>query len=531
MDRSEWDPRSLENYDEEGNLKESLMLSPTSFPKERFTKTGESYYYTNTKEDGTVVPITNKSWSLKNLAYPLNVPFGGKKQNNLGDWTLLSWAANQALSQLAPVVSTVRGGKTIINQRSTNKAKKLFMKVDEDLNIADAKNVTPGTSTLTGTTTKGTIKPGFVTDSSGQLVSPGYDVGFRSYLRGGGKVENYPIASQAVNLLKDTSTGIASGKITKSKNYLERINEKTAIVERNEQVQQLIKLKQAGGKVTNNDMRDVMSNIGSHVTKWFDQKNQLPEVKKLKQPFLDHYKQRSNLITKFDSQIKHVLGLKGLGIDTNTGHIVSLKGDPNWKKKSLTPTSPLDVVGSNLSKYAEEGRSNRRHGELNLFERLTLQQINRPSSQMEEAIKFVNERPDLKNWTIEDEILESVKMNQLARGDTTADALELREMVEGDLKRAGLFDSSKESQILKELLIDMYTKDIVKSATDPIQLLKEGKIQPDDPLLKKKAWLSGANRRGDQSIWNQYRHDQAKKPIIDEIIRKESKLTKLPKSN
>jgi len=425
---------------------------------------------------------------------------------------------------LAPLLSTAVGARMLVHRRGLNRAKSLYMKVDENLNIADAKNVTPGTSTLTGTTTKGALQS---KEGALQTRISQFQAGASKSTRDLNLTTDYAKGS----LLKDTSTGIASRKITKSKNYLERINEKTAIVERNEQVQQLIKLKQAGGKVTNNDMRDVMSNIGTHVTKWFDQKNQLPEVKELKQPFLDHYKQRSNLITKFDSQIKHVLGLKGLGIDTNTGHIVSLKGDPNWKKKPLTPTSPLDVVGSNLSKYAEEGRSNRRHGELNLFERLTLQQINRPSSQMEEAIKFVNERPDLKNWTIEDEILESVKMNQLARGDTTADALELREMVEGDLKRAGLFDSSKESQILKELLIDMYNKDIVKSATDPIQLLKEGKIQPDDPLLKKKAWLSGAGRRGDQSIWNQYRHDQAKKSIIDEIIKKESKLTKLPKTN
>jgi hypothetical protein len=141
MDRSKWDPRSLENYDEEGNLKESLMLSPTSFPKERFTKEGKRYYYTRKNEEGVIEPITSggvaetiksltplvdmvnpikgitnhlfkdvttersdsTDWSLKDLAYPLNVPFGGKRQGNLSDWTFTTWATNQALSQISAV--------------------------------------------------------------------------------------------------------------------------------------------------------------------------------------------------------------------------------------------------------------------------------------------------------------------------------------------------------------------------------------------------------------------------------------------
>lgn len=46
----------------------------------------------------------------------------------------------------------------LVHRRGLNRAKSLYMKVDENLNIADAKNVTPGTSTLTGTTTKGALQ-------------------------------------------------------------------------------------------------------------------------------------------------------------------------------------------------------------------------------------------------------------------------------------------------------------------------------------------------------------------------------------
>ena len=139
MDRSEWDERSLDNYDEEGRLKESLMLNPMAVPEEKFTREGKSYFYTRTLDDGTVEPITSGSigdtlkqlaplanlanpfmgamslfsiggvpkdeeqttdWTLKDLAYPLNVPFGGKKQNNLGDWAFTNWLVNAAPSQL-----------------------------------------------------------------------------------------------------------------------------------------------------------------------------------------------------------------------------------------------------------------------------------------------------------------------------------------------------------------------------------------------------------------------------------------------
>ena len=139
-------------------VEKSKMLSPTMFPEEKFTESGESYYYTRTLPDGTEEPITNKNWSLKDLAYPLNVPFGGKRQGGPEDWAFTNWLVNQAPSQLAPVINTVKGVKTIRNQKQLNKAKETFMKVDENLNIQDAKNVTPNQSQVSGTTTKGNLQ-------------------------------------------------------------------------------------------------------------------------------------------------------------------------------------------------------------------------------------------------------------------------------------------------------------------------------------------------------------------------------------
>ena len=96
--------------------KESLMLNPLSYPEEKFTKDGKSYYYT--RGDGT--PITNESWSLKDLAYPLNVPFGGKRQGNLSDWSFTNWLVNAAPGQLAPIGAAVKGIKTMRNQHRTS---------------------------------------------------------------------------------------------------------------------------------------------------------------------------------------------------------------------------------------------------------------------------------------------------------------------------------------------------------------------------------------------------------------------------
>jgi hypothetical protein len=102
--------------EEEEKVKESLMINPLAYPEEKFTEDGKSYYYT--RGDGT--PITNESWSLKDLSYPLNVPFGGKRQGNLSDWTFTNWLVNAAPGQLAPIGAAVKGIKTMRNQHRTS---------------------------------------------------------------------------------------------------------------------------------------------------------------------------------------------------------------------------------------------------------------------------------------------------------------------------------------------------------------------------------------------------------------------------
>jgi len=113
--------------------KESLMLNPLSFPEEKFTEDGKRYYYT--RGDGT--PITDESWSLKDLAYPLNVPFGGKRQGNLSDWSFTNWLVNAAPGQLAPIGAAAKGIKTMRNQHRTSPHG--FYR-DESINIGSKKS-------------------------------------------------------------------------------------------------------------------------------------------------------------------------------------------------------------------------------------------------------------------------------------------------------------------------------------------------------------------------------------------------------
>ena len=313
------------------------------------------------------------------------------------------------------------------------------------------------------------------------------------------------------------------------RHWLYRQDETAAIVQRNNELNKLAEIaKRQGKKINQNDVRDILAKPGSHVIKHFDT-HPSKEIRELKEPFLKHYSQRANLITKYDTMIKHVLGIKGLGIDTNTGHIISLKGDPKLLKSPITPTTPMGNFASDLAKYPEESGSNIQHGEKNLFSRETIALINRASTQMEEAQNFILNRPDLKGWTLEDEIREGIKLNRLARKEITPEALEIEEMVELDLKKAGILDTSKDKIILKEILIDMYKKNLIRRATDPLELLRQGKIKPSDHRLQKDYFSATAGRRlKGTTIRTRERQDTFRQPVIDEIIKEESKLKKLP---
>ena len=226
MDRSEWDPRSLDNYDKKGNLKEVLMLSPTSYPKERFTKEGKSYYYTRrNKETGAIEPITSSNplellrfipqvnqvwshfdkkdstkWTPKDLAFPLNVPYGGWREGNLSDWAFTSWLFNQAPTQLAPLYAKGRSQTQNIVMKGgrfqegvkiplTSKGMRDAALLSKSLN----KGVKPSPGQVSTTPTSGDIKPGIVYNKQGLPVNPGFDTGYRSFVKRGRKAENLPV--------------------------------------------------------------------------------------------------------------------------------------------------------------------------------------------------------------------------------------------------------------------------------------------------------------------------------------------------
>ena len=111
------------HYKDEEKVDQSLMMNPLNFPEEKFTSDGRSYYYT--RPDGT--PITNDNWSLKDIAYPLNLLFGGKKPTDeswgleegsseyenarLSGFAFTNWLVNTAPSQIGAFGKGVQAAK------------------------------------------------------------------------------------------------------------------------------------------------------------------------------------------------------------------------------------------------------------------------------------------------------------------------------------------------------------------------------------------------------------------------------------
>jgi len=105
-----------QNYDEEGNLKESLQLNLSGYPIPKYTREGDLYYTTVKDESGKNIPsnLSNETWREK-LPYPF-----GKKRDNLSDYAFASWLFNQAPSQIAPVGALAKGIPQIRTQRRTS---------------------------------------------------------------------------------------------------------------------------------------------------------------------------------------------------------------------------------------------------------------------------------------------------------------------------------------------------------------------------------------------------------------------------
>ena len=126
---------------EEKKVKQNLMFDVTGYPEEKFTENGERYYYT--RPDGT--PITGSNWSLKDLAYPLNLIFGGKSPTDdsweleegsqeqlnaeLSKHSFGSWLVNAAPTQLLPFL----GGAKKFKQIQSNKKVMKDMKYKENV--------------------------------------------------------------------------------------------------------------------------------------------------------------------------------------------------------------------------------------------------------------------------------------------------------------------------------------------------------------------------------------------------------------
>ena len=115
-------------------------------------------------------------------------------------------------------------------------------------------------SKLAGIQTKGAIKPGFVKDASGKLVSPGWDTGYRTYLAKGGLPENYGIASQAKNMLRDKVDEMIQAKTGQRTRYEQRISAGQAELKYIKDMQR--------SDLTVGQKRNIRADVPPHVKKW-----------------------------------------------------------------------------------------------------------------------------------------------------------------------------------------------------------------------------------------------------------------------
>jgi len=165
------------------------------------------------------------------------------------------------------------------------------------------------------------------------------------------------------------------------------------------------------------------------------------------------------------------------------GHEVPLgRGDSKLLKQSLdvalkilrgnlTPTTPLSDSGSDADAIIQSKRDNIRLSDNPIVNKQLLQHLNRPTNQREAAIKFLQNRPDLNKTklSINDYLTDSIKMNKLMAGEINVDQLEMQNVLEAELKAAGVFKgkpNKQQYQVLKQLINRAHTLDLVKSAKD-----------------------------------------------------------------
>mgnify|MGYP003113720167 CR=1 FL=1 len=137
------------NKEDEKKVKQNLMFDLTGYPEEKFTENGERYYYT--RPDGT--PITGSNWSLKDLAYPLNLFFGGKSPTDdswgleegsqeqlnaeLSKHSFGSWLVNAAPTQLLPFLGAAKKFRQVRSNKKVMKGMKYQEKVEDVTGFGD----------------------------------------------------------------------------------------------------------------------------------------------------------------------------------------------------------------------------------------------------------------------------------------------------------------------------------------------------------------------------------------------------------
>ena len=283
--------------------------------------------------------------------------------------------------------------------------------------------------------------------------------------------------------------------LTQRKAYLERQSEITT--------EQTYKAKEA--KVGTKNRRKLLAEIDDTTEKIFRDAGK-PE---LIEPFKEYV--RKDALRK--NAIKRLFGnLEGVA-PVDYGHTSALDRKPKDQHllqmsarsiiyQKMTPTTALSRSGVDNEAVIESRLANVRHGPKNVLTREMMQLLNRPINQKEAATNFLLNRPDLKGEiSIADYYDDSIKMSKLTAGEINIDALEMENMLEGELKKAGVFkDTDKKTKIntLKRLINEADFADRILSATDPTP--------------GKKVWQRNLQARGDLSQKDYARQQAAKLP-------------------
>lgn len=243
-------------------------------------------------------------------------------------------------------------------------------------------------------------------------------------------------------------------KYSQLKGGLERRREFISDTQKTEKFTNLTANKTEGQKRVGK--RVLRAQIGSDVEAWFKQSGNEKYLSEFKQ----YQSQISAIKNQYAQQIKNLLDSD----EVHRGHPQSLEGEQGkltlaQRRKQLSPTTFVSDTGADTEGYPESGAHNRMHQQRNIILRQQLQQLMRPSNQIEAAQNFVLNKTNAKNWTIDQEISEGVKMNKLALGIVSADELELTDLDEAALKKAGFKINNQANRTqLKKLLRTFHVK-------------------------------------------------------------------------